>query len=113
MRVIVEVSIDKDIKNRKGQTMAKQGRGNAVTCKMAIWDILVGNGRQLTAYGLARRTGFTARHCQRTLEKMYAFGTVAYRESKRGKVAKRVWASVYTKEAVPDYEWFTAMERLI
>lgn len=93
--------------------MAKQGRGNAVTCKEAIYNILVTKGNQATAYKLARMTGFSARHCQRTLEKMFAFGTVVYRESMRGKVAKRVWASDYTKDAMPDYKWVAAMERLL
>lgn len=91
-----------------------QGRAGDMTCEQAIMRIMKGSGTPFTAYKLARKTGFTPQHINRTLKKMWAFGKVAYRTEPYRNGEKRVWANTtHAALTIDVYCWHVAMERLL
>lgn len=94
--------------------MALKGRGKQSVFWPKIYDILVNQGQELTAYQLARKVGCTPQHVNRMLAKKWAYGSVTYRVVVSGRGEKRVWGSIYKAEnRQDDFNWVCAYERTL
>lgn len=95
-------------------TLSRWGRGNEKGCEAAILYAIARN-KIFTSHELARKTGYTPQHINRTLKKMWAFGKVAYYiVGHRKNSNKRMWANVeYARMIDGVYPFEFAMRKLL
>lgn len=95
------------------RTASKWGRGNERGCEVALLYIMATN-RGWTSSQLARKTGYTPQHVNRTLKRMFYFGKCAYWIDESTRRERRIWGNIeYSEMTSEGFPWEKAMERLI
>lgn len=95
------------------RTLSKWGRGNERGCESAIIYALALN-RGYTSSQLARKTGYTPQHINRTLKRMFYFGKCAYWIDESTRRERRIWGNIeYATKTENSFPWEKAMEYLL